>query len=90
MIVDIILYVFGSLVGWTAALLPDWSLYPTGLIDGIEFFGEKIAGLNFFIFDIPEIMKIGIFILTFEIYYFTANKIASIINFFRGSGKLEL
>lgn len=90
MILDIGLYLFGTIINWLIILLPDFSIYPDQLLNGISFFGEKMASLDFFIFDVPAFMVIFLFILQFEIYYFLALKIASIANFFRGSGKLEL
>jgi hypothetical protein len=90
MILDIALYVIGQFISWVALLLPAFSIYPDSLLNGLQFFGEKISSLDFFIFDIPKLFGILIFIIQFEIYYFTALKIVSIINFFRGGGKLEL
>lgn len=90
MIIDVILYIFGSFIGWIGLLLSEYSIYPQNLLNGISFFGQKIATLDFFIFDIPAIMTIFLFVLQFEIYYFFALKIVSVINFFRGGGKLEL
>jgi hypothetical protein len=90
MAVDAILYIFGTLISWVAAILPDFSIYPDKFLAGIEYCGEKIHTLDFFIFDIPNLMIIFIWFLSFESYYFTAQKIGSLINFFRGSGKLEI
>jgi len=90
MIIDILLYIIGTMITWIAYLLPVISIYPPELLAGVAFFGERIAALNFFIFDIPAIMAIFIAILQFEALYYLALKIASLVNFFRGSGKIEL
>jgi len=90
MLVDIIIYVFATLISWTASILPTWTLWPPIVLESVAFFGQQMQKLNFFIFDVPAIMVIVVFLLYFEIYYFTTRKIVSLINFFRGSGKLEL
>jgi len=90
MIVDAIIYILGTFISWVAALLPDFSIYPANFIGVIEIVGEKIQTLDFFLIDVPGIMAIFIFLLDFSIYYFIARKIGSLINFFRGSGKLEI
>jgi hypothetical protein len=90
MIIDAILYLLGAFIGWVASILPTFSVYPPALLEGINFFGQKLASLDFFIFNIPQIMVVGLAFLTFEINYFLALKIVSVVNFFRGSGKLEL
>lgn len=90
MIIDIIIYILATLVSWIAVILPVYSIYPENFLDGIEYVGEKVNTLDFFIFDINGIMVIFTFLLSFEVYYFTAQKIGSLINFFRGSGKLDI
>lgn len=90
MIIDVLIYILGTLISWVGALLPDYSIYPSNFLGGIEVAGEKLQTLDFFILDINGILAAFIFLLTFEIYYFTAQKIVSLINFFRGSGKLDI
>lgn len=90
MIVSILIYIFGTLISWVAALLPDYSIYPDNFLWIIEQVGEKFQTLNFFVIDTVVVANCFIFILTFEIYLFTAQKIADLINFFRGSGKIDI
>lgn len=90
MIPDLFLFIVGQLISWVAFILPSFSLYSPDILSGISFFGQKIAGLNFFVFDIPKILTIFLALVQFEAVYFMAKKIASVINFFRGSGKLDI
>jgi hypothetical protein len=78
------------MITWLCVLLPTFSVYPQNLLDGIAFFGQKISGLDFFVFDIQAIFTIFLFVLQFEFFYFLTKKIVSIINFFRGAGKIEM
>jgi hypothetical protein len=78
------------MITWLSFLLPNFSVYPQAMLDGLSFFGQKISSLDFFVFDISAIFTIFIFLLQFELFYFVAKKTVSIINFFRGSGKIEI
>lgn len=90
MIIDVLFYIIGYLVQILVYILPDWSFYPQTFLDGIAFFGQKIATLNFFIFDIPQIMIILTTVLSFESFYYLVRRLVSVVNFFRGSGKLDI
>lgn len=89
MILTILFYVLGSIVGFLAEFLPVFSVWPASLTDGIYYFGQQLKLLNF-ILPIYELSLLAMFVLSFLSYWFTAKIIVMIVNFFRGTGKIDV
>jgi hypothetical protein len=89
MILDIFIYLFGFFLLLITKILPEWVIWPDMVINGINYFASYCADLNF-ILPIDTLFKAGIFYLNFVLYYITAKLILMGINWFRGSGKIDI
>lgn len=89
MIISLILYVVGGLIGFIAEILPTKQVYPTGLTYGITYFGQQAGRLNFIV-PVYELSGVLLFLLNFLSAYFTAVLFLMVVNWFRGSGKIEI
>ena len=89
MIISLLLYVAGGILGLVADLLPEKQIYPPALTDGIEYFGEQLGRLNF-ILPIYELSGVALFFLNFLLAYGIAKLLLMVVNWFRGSGQIEV
>jgi len=89
MIITLLLYIAGGLVGFIAELLPTKQIYPIQLTEGITYFGQQIGRLNFII-PVYELSGIVLFLLNFLSAYYLAILFLMVVNWFRGSGKIEI
>jgi hypothetical protein len=89
MIPSIFFYILGTLLYAMAIFLPEWSIYPPAILEGLTYIGSAAAKLNF-IFDMFSLFAAFVFIFQFLAYYYLAVVVISIINFFRGSGAVEM
>ena len=83
MIAGTFIYILTLFIGVIMALLPSWSIYPADLLTGLEYFATSLAKLNF-IFPIDSLFTVLLFIIDFEILYFTAKIIMKVFNYFYG------
>jgi hypothetical protein len=68
-----------------ATLLPTWSIWPSDLLTGLTYFFSSLAKLNF-LFPVDTLFTVLLFIINFEVLYFTAKIIMKVFNYFRGTG----
>jgi len=69
-----------------AVILPEWSIWPPALTDGLTYVFSSLAKINI-IFPIDQLFTVILFLITFEVAFFTTKIILMAFNFFRGSGK---
>jgi hypothetical protein len=87
MIVSLFLYIFSYLIGFFALLLPDWTIWPQDLKDGIYYFADKIGDLNI-ILPIDNWFIAAQTFVRFLIYFLIFKLIVGIINWIRGAGSI--
>lgn len=89
MIPSVLFYVFGTLIYVLALFLPRIEVYPTAITAGLAYVGAAAAKLNFII-AMTDLFNAFVFIFQFLALYYTAIMVISIVNFFRGSGGVEM
>jgi hypothetical protein len=89
MIADILFTIIGWILGTLAFLLPTWTLWPTVVLDSLTYMAQSMAKLNF-IFPIDTLFTILSFLINYFVLYAIAKIIVMGINFFRGSGGIEI
>jgi len=89
MIIQLFIYALGFIVGAISRILPTISIWPAEFLEGVAYFGEKIMLFNF-IFPIYEATFVIAFIFDFLILFYSAYGLLMVLNFIRGSGKLEV
>jgi hypothetical protein len=85
MISSALIYIFSAFLSVIVFLLPSWSVWPTDLLSGLSYFATSLAKLNF-IFPIDSLFTVLLFVINFEVLYFTAKIIMKVFNYFRGTG----
>jgi hypothetical protein len=85
MITNILLYIFSEIIHIFAQILPTWQVWPTALTDGLTYFFQQLAFLDF-LFPIDTLFTVILFFITFEVAYFSAKILIKIVNFLRGTG----
>jgi len=85
MIITGLLYVLIFFISIVVFLLPTWTPFPNDLLTGLTFFFSSLAKLNF-LFPIDSLFSVLLFLIYFEVIYFTAKIILKVFNFFRGTG----
>lgn len=81
MITDIIIAILSWVLNGIVYFLPKWSIFPPEFLDGLKYFFQTIGGLNI-IFPIDKLFSVLLFLLSFEIAYYSAKLIISIVAFF--------
>jgi len=85
MIITGLLYILTFFISIIVLLSPTFTPWPADLLTGLEYFFYSLAKLNF-IFPIDSLFSVLLFIIYFEVIYFTAKIILKVFNFFRGTG----
>lgn len=85
MITTLLLYLLSILLSVIVFLLPSWSVWPDELLTGLSYFLSCLAEVNY-IFPIDTLFTVLIFIINFEVLYFTAKLIMKLFNYIRGTG----
>jgi uncharacterized membrane protein len=85
MITTALIYILNLFIGLIVLLLPSWSVWPSDLLTGLSYFCASLAKLNF-IFPIDSFFTVLLFIVNFEILYFTSKIIMKVFNYLRGTG----
>jgi len=86
MIIDVILSVFATLLSAFAIIAPSWQIWPDEVLNGIYYISAKMTFLDI-IFPIDTVINIIIFIINFEIAFFSYKLASKLIGLFRGSGR---
>lgn len=86
MITDLLIYAAALVLKVFATILPNFQLWPDTLITGLNYLSDKVMNLNF-IFPIDTLYTAIRFYVAYEVAYYTAQGLASVFNFFRGTGK---
>lgn len=89
MIIDIFFVILNWFLSVITYILPVFSIYPQNVLDGFTYFVDCLYKVNF-ILPIFDILTAILFLINFEIYYYTAKILISIINFFRGTGEIKI
>lgn len=89
MITNGIIIFIGWILGLIALLAPEWTVWPSGVINGISYFFATFAKFNF-IFPIDTIMQCIDFLCTFATLFFTAKILIMAVNWFRGAGEIKI
>ena len=89
MIFTIIFSIIGGLLGVLSYLLPAFTLYPESFKEGCKYAGSALMKFNF-IFAISDFMAAVVFLIQFEIAYFTVHIILSIIHTIRGNKTIDI
>lgn len=84
MIIDILIQIYSWIIGVLVFVLPAWSIYPQVFLDGLTFFTGSMAKLNV-IFPISEIFQAIIFLIQFEVIYYTAKLVIIVLKLIRGN-----
>ena len=85
MITTLLLYIVSLFINLLVSILPAWQVWPDSLLTGLSYFFGAIAKFNF-IFPIDSLFSVILFIINFEILFFTAKLIMKIFNYIRGTG----
>jgi len=85
MIATIFLGLISLFINTTTYILPTWTLWPDDLLTGITYFAGSIGKLNFLL-PIDTFFTVILFLINFEVLYFTAKFILKIFNYVRGTG----
>lgn len=89
MIPSVIFYILGTLIYSLAIFLPEFSIYPTAITEGLAYVGAAAGKLNF-IFAMTDLFNAFVLIFQFLGFYYSAKIIISIVNWFRGAGSIEM
>lgn len=85
MITTLLLLIITYFMNFLCFILPTWQIWPQSLLDGLTYFFQQLAVFNF-IFPVDTLFTVLIFILNFEILYFTAKLTMKLFNYIRGTG----
>lgn len=88
MIFTALFFVIGFLAEFVGRILPNWTIYPDEILEAVNYFGScldlfDLTGTGFF----KSFVAMLLLLLQFEVYYFTAKKIISFVNWARGTGR---
>lgn len=86
---DIFIYIFGFFLTIIAKILPEWVIWPDIVLDGIDYVVRHLADFNI-IFPIDQLFIAISLLLNFFMYYGLAKVIMMGVNYFRGSGKIDV
>lgn len=89
MIIDIFLYIIGFLVKQIAIILPSWQIWPDAILNGLTYFLNSLAKINF-IFPIDTLFNCILLFTNFLTIYYSAKLVFMIFNYFRGSGEIKI
>jgi hypothetical protein len=76
-------YIIDLLVGFA----PKWVIWPDSLLNGLTYVFKTIGSFDF-ILPIKEMFNIMLFLIAFEVGFFTLKMILRAINWIRGSGEI--
>lgn len=85
MITNIFLFILGQLIHFFATILPTWTIWPDSLLTGLAYFCGAIGKLNFLI-PIDSLFAVIVFLIDFEVAWFTAKLVLKLANYIRGTG----
>lgn len=85
MIVSAFIYLISGFLGIIVFILPTWTVWPTTLLTGLTYFFSSLAKLNF-LFPIDSLFTVILFLINFEVLFFTSKLIMKIFNYIRGTG----
>ena len=85
MIITMILYVLTMLLNMISTVLPSWQVWPQNLLDGLTYFLGTLWNFDFII-PVATLYQVIIFMISFEVTYFTAKIIMKVFNYLRGTG----
>ena len=88
MILTFFFYILTIFLTLLIHLLPDWTLWPDDLATSFNYFFSLLAKLNF-LFPIDVLFDVILFVIGFEVLYFTAKIVLKVINFFRGASGID-
>jgi hypothetical protein len=80
----------GLIVKALVAIMQTYSIYPPEMTAGLSFFGKHIMRLDFTVVNIGACIDGAVFLLGFEIIYFTVRIIVSFVNWIRGAGPIKV
>ncbi len=89
MILDIFIYIIAVVLLLLGKILPEWQPWPTQLLEAVQWFGSSLNIFNVFV-PVGEWVLAAIWFLTALSAYFFARLVIMVINFFRGSGAIEV
>lgn len=89
MIFTILFSIIGGLLGILTNLLPAFSVYPESLREGFKYAGTALMKFNF-MFAMSDFMAAIVFLVQFEIAYFTVHIVLSIIHTIRGNKTIDI
>jgi hypothetical protein len=89
MIFTLIIYLFSFFISALVAMLPGWSLWPDILLTGVSYFCSCLAHFNF-IFPVDTLFSVLLFLINFEILYFTSKLVIMFWNWIRGAGGINI
>lgn len=79
------MYILTFFIGIITFILPTWTIWPADFLTGLQYFASSLAKFNF-IFPVDSLFAVLLFIINFEVVYFTAKIILKLFNYFRGTG----
>lgn len=89
MIVDIFFTILGWLMQLVAFFLPSWTIWPDDLLTGLSYAVSSLGKLNF-IFPIDTLLTCLLFLINFEVLYFTAKIVVKFFNWIRGASGIDI
>jgi len=87
MIVSLFIYIGSYIIGFFALLLPNWTIWPDTVKDGVFYFADKIGDLNI-ILPIDEWFDALQLFIRFLTYFLIFKLVVGLINWLRGSGSI--
>ena len=89
MITDLFLLIIAWLISAISFLLPNIHILPDEFTTAVTYLINVFTSFDF-LFPVAGILKLITFFIYFEGLYFTGRLVVSIINFFRGAGRIEI
>lgn len=89
MLTNIILLLVTWFIKLVSFLLPTYQAISSNFASGLSYFFSTLATLNFF-FPIDQLFTALLYLINFEIAYYSVKLVVKIVNFVRGSGELKI
>lgn len=89
MITDFLIYIFSQILNFFAGILPTWQI-PASWFSAATYFFSLLDGLKQWAPVFATFLALSSFLLIFLSTKYTVKIIISLINWFRGSGPIEL
>jgi hypothetical protein len=93
MITDIFLYLLSLVLTLmftiSDAISSGWTVWPASLTIGITYLFQQLMVFNF-IFPVDTLLQVIVFVMNFEVMYFSVKILLKLFNWIRGASGIEI